>query len=87
MFFFTDEISQNSHVIRQKSPSREVSPKLIVGTKKYGRRSRPQSVVTIFDSSQSDTDNDDYDEQNISSSDDKKLKKVIILFSRRYIKP
>lgn len=40
-----------------ESKSREVSPKLIVGGKKYGRRSRPQSAAP-FDSSQSDSEDD-----------------------------
>lgn len=39
--------------------SREVSPKLVVRGKKYGRRSRPQSVAA-FESSQSDSE-EDYD--------------------------
>lgn len=39
--------------------SREVSPKLVVRGKKYGRRSRPQSVAP-FESSQSDSE-EDYD--------------------------
>lgn len=37
--------------------SREVSPKLVVRGKKYGRRSRPQSVAP-FESSQSDSEED-----------------------------
>lgn len=41
------------------SKSREVSPKLVVRGKKYGRRSRPQSVAP-FESSQSDSE-EDYD--------------------------
>lgn len=41
------------------SKSREVSPKLVVRGKKYGRRSRPQSVAA-FESSQSDSE-EDYD--------------------------
>lgn len=36
------------------SPGREISPKLVMGTKKYGRRSRPQSLVS--DSSLTDSD-------------------------------
>lgn len=42
-----------------ESKSREVSPKLVVRGKKYGRRSRPQSVAP-FESSQSDSE-EDYD--------------------------
>ncbi|XP_055375666.1 blastoderm-specific protein 25D isoform X2 [Condylostylus longicornis] len=38
------------------SPGREISPKLIMGAKKYGRRSRPQSIAT--DSSLSETDDE-----------------------------
>lgn len=41
------------------SKSREVSPKLVVRGKKYGRRSRPQSAA-MFESSQSDLE-EDYD--------------------------
>lgn len=41
----------------QQSPIREVSPKCIVGTKKYGRRSRPsQNTIALIDSSDSDTE-------------------------------
>lgn len=43
----------------EESKSREVSPKLVVRGKKYGRRSRPQSVAP-FESSQSDSE-EDYD--------------------------
>lgn len=50
-----NDINKNSNQIESKS--REVSPKLIVGGKKYGRRSRPQSAVA-FDSSQSDSEED-----------------------------
>lgn len=42
-----------------EAKSREVSPKLVVRGKKYGRRSRPQSVAP-FESSQSDSE-EDYD--------------------------
>lgn len=54
---------QNSHeneegtTMYDESKSREVSPKLVVRGKKYGRRSRPQSVAP-FESSQSDSEED-----------------------------
>lgn len=45
------------------SKSREVSPKLVVAGKKYGRRSRPQSAA--FDtSSQSDSDGSEHTTNN-----------------------
>ncbi|KAH8412209.1 hypothetical protein KR009_000431 [Drosophila setifemur] len=44
-----------------ESSDREVSPKLIVGTKKYGRRSRPQQG--IYELSVTDSDNTDEDQQ------------------------
>lgn len=50
-----DDINKNG--ANSESKSREVSPKLVVGSKKYGRRSRPQSAA--FDSSQSDSDEHD----------------------------
>ncbi|KAH8306673.1 hypothetical protein KR044_006304 [Drosophila immigrans] len=40
---------------------REVSPKLIVGTKKYGRRSRPHQDIGINTQSATDSDNTDED--------------------------
>ncbi|XP_055309722.1 blastoderm-specific protein 25D isoform X2 [Sitodiplosis mosellana] len=55
--------SQNNHANEEvttmydESKSREVSPKLVVRGKKYGRRSRPQSVAP-FESSQSDSEED-----------------------------
>lgn len=48
-------INKNQNV--NESKSREVSPKLVVGGKKYGRRSRPQSAAP-FESSQSDSEED-----------------------------
>ncbi|XP_037048251.1 ninein isoform X4 [Bradysia coprophila] len=51
----TPSSDEDTLVSGQQSPSREVSPKFIVGGKKYGRRSRPQSAS--FDS-QSDSDNE-----------------------------
>lgn len=44
-----------------ESSDREVSPKLIVGTKKYGRRSRPHQG--IYELSVTDSDNTDEDQQ------------------------
>lgn len=53
-----EEVSNiNKSSNETESKSREVSPKLIVGGKKYGRRSRPQSAAP-FDSSQSDSEDD-----------------------------
>lgn len=49
-----------------ETKSREVSPKLVVGGKKYGRRSRPQSAIA-FNSSPSESDDDD--EQHQSAHD------------------
>ncbi|XP_037811541.1 blastoderm-specific protein 25D isoform X2 [Lucilia sericata] len=39
-----------------ESPDREVSPKLVVGSKKYGRRSRPQTQRTPNEQTASDSD-------------------------------
>ncbi|KAJ1519255.1 hypothetical protein ONE63_004556 [Megalurothrips usitatus] len=39
---------------RGESPDREVSPKLVLGQKKYGRRSRPESSELEFDSTDCD---------------------------------
>ncbi|XP_034255415.1 ninein-like protein [Thrips palmi] len=39
---------------REESPEREVSPKLVLGQKKYGRRSRPESSELEFDPLESD---------------------------------
>lgn len=50
----TSNVNNNS---KNDSQSREVSPKLVVRGKKYGRRSRPQSAA-MFESSQSDSDGD-----------------------------
>lgn len=52
-----------------ESKSREVSPKLVVRGKKYGRRSRPQSVAA-FESSQSDSE-EDYDFAHVPNIDEK----------------
>ncbi|XP_046808329.1 blastoderm-specific protein 25D isoform X2 [Lucilia cuprina] len=45
-----------------ESPDREVSPKLVVGTKKYGRRSRPQTTQRISNE-QTASDSDDSNEE------------------------
>lgn len=59
----TDDISAvdttQTSAYDNESRSREVSPKLVVRGKKYGRRSRPQSAAQ-FESSQSDSE-EDYD--------------------------
>lgn len=52
------DLTQNT-TYNTESKSREVSPKLVVRGKKYGRRSRPQSAAQ-FESSQSDSE-EDYD--------------------------
>ncbi|XP_034491034.1 blastoderm-specific protein 25D isoform X2 [Drosophila innubila] len=44
-----------------EASDREVSPKLIVGTKKYGRRSRPQQDLGLNALSATDSDNTDED--------------------------
>ncbi|KAH8377562.1 hypothetical protein KR093_005926 [Drosophila rubida] len=44
-----------------EASDREVSPKLIVGTKKYGRRSRPHQEIGINAQSATDSDNTDED--------------------------
>lgn len=49
--------SNNNNNNKNDSKSREVSPKLVVRGKKYGRRSRPQSAA-MLESSQSDSDGD-----------------------------
>lgn len=54
-----NHLNDESATIYDESKSREVSPKLVVRGKKYGRRSRPQSVAP-FESSQSDSE-EDYD--------------------------
>lgn len=41
---------------RGESPEREVSPKLVLGQKKYGRRSRPESSELEFDAAVPDSD-------------------------------
>ncbi|KAI8125921.1 Blastoderm-specific protein 25D [Lucilia cuprina] len=45
-----------------ESPDREVSPKLVVGTKKYGRRSRPHTTQRISNE-QTASDSDDSNEE------------------------
>lgn len=52
-----------------EAKSREVSPKLVVRGKKYGRRSRPQSVAP-FESSQSDSE-EDYDFARVPTAGEK----------------
>lgn len=64
---------EDTLVSGQQSPSREVSPKFIVGGKKYGRRSRPQSAS--FDS-QSDSDNEYLTQNDQQNSNIMKSQKV-----------
>lgn len=40
---------------------REVSPKLVLGQKKYGRRSRPESSELEFETERTDQEFDDID--------------------------
>lgn len=74
VFFFTERaliISDQQETFIVDSPpessDREVSPKLVVGTKKYGRRSRPQTQRKINEpqqqqqASDSEDSNDDQD--------------------------
>nr|ADX35960.1 RE54358p [Drosophila melanogaster] len=57
----TDEPLNNTYIESPpESSDREVSPKLVVGTKKYGRRSRPQQG--IYELSVTDSDNTDEDQ-------------------------
>ncbi|GAB0099295.1 blastoderm-specific protein 25D [Sergentomyia squamirostris] len=60
---YENEATTDSHKVETSSssiplsPGREVSPKCIVGTKKYGRRSRPTSA-NLSSSSLSESDNE-----------------------------
>lgn len=49
--------------VEAEASDREVSPKLIVGTKKYGRRSRPHNDIGLNELSVTDSDNTDEDRQ------------------------
>lgn len=71
-----DEVTDIVRNENGESKSREVSPKLVVGGKKYGRRSRPQSAVA-FDSSPSESDDDQsgYD-RNGTAADKVRSKRV-----------
>lgn len=51
-FFFFLVSSHNNRMSKSSSPTREVAPRLVMGSKKYGRRSRPQ----ITEGSQSEED-------------------------------
>lgn len=68
------------------SKSREVSPKLVVRGKKYGRRSRPQSAA-MFESSQSDSEGD-YDVAKVPVLGESKgvswKKFILSCFARNY---
>ncbi|KAH8408174.1 hypothetical protein KR222_006150 [Zaprionus bogoriensis] len=62
----TDEPSNTTYVespVEAEASDREVSPKLIVGTKKYGRRSRPHNDIGLNELSVTDSDNTDEDQQ------------------------
>lgn len=82
--------SQNSHLndettasMYDEAKSREVSPKLVVRGKKYGRRSRPQSVAP-FESSQSDSE-EDYDFSRVPTADEKsKTYHKVSVFAMEY---
>lgn len=72
-----NRIDKNS----SESRSREVSPKLVVGGKKYGRRSRPHSAIA-FDS-QSDSEEESKSRSSKSSqrvSSNVKIRSVQFLF-------
>lgn len=85
-----DEVTDIVRNGNGESKSREVSPKLVVGGRKYGRRSRPQSAVA-FDSSQSESDDDqNAHDRNTSAADKARSKrvsdekeKIIIICTRR----
>lgn len=71
-----DEVTDIIRNENGESKSREVSPKLVVGGRKYGRRSRPQSAVA-FDSSQSDSDDDQLNnDRNVHTADKGRSKRV-----------
>lgn len=72
-----DEVTDIIRNENSESKSREVSPKLVVGGRKYGRRSRPQSAVS-FDSSPSESDEDQRaaNDQNSSAADKVRSKRV-----------
>lgn len=40
------------------SPLREIAPKFVVGSKKYGRRSRPHCTTNLSEESSSDSENE-----------------------------
>lgn len=71
-----DEVTDIIRNENGESKSREVSPKLVVGGRKYGRRSRPQSAVA-FDSSQSDSEDDQQtNDRNAHTTDKGRSKRV-----------
>lgn len=56
-----------------ESSDREVSPKLIVGTKKYGRRSRPHQGIyelSVTDSDNTDEDQHQKQQRSLNGNDD-----------------
>lgn len=58
------------------SPTREVAPKLVMGAKKYGRRSRPQFTERSDNSQQSSDEEDqshDVDEDNNKDSTEQQI--------------
>lgn len=78
----TPSSDEDTLVSGQQSPSREVSPKFIVGGKKYGRRSRPQSAS--FDS-QSDSDNEYLTQNDQQNSNTMKSQKVSTSIELKFI--
>lgn len=74
----------NEGAVGYSSKSREVSPKLVVAGKKYGRRSRPQSVA--FDSlHQSDSDESDHSTNEKKSNSKSQTVSTIVKF-RLYVR-
>lgn len=59
---------KNLSTEREESPEREVSPKLVLGQKKYGRRSRPESSELEFDPSELDPIRAPQSEKNFSTA-------------------
>ncbi|XP_053677512.1 uncharacterized protein LOC128727609 [Anopheles nili] len=49
---------KETEIVEESTSDREVSPKFVVGTKKYGRRSRPREDIHELDSLSSNSDNE-----------------------------
>lgn len=62
--------------VEAEASDREVSPKLIVGTKKYGRRSRPHNDIGLNELSVTDSDNTDEDRQQSLSGGSEQITQV-----------